>query len=846
MKVKKRGERGFERLHLDKITTRLTKLCYGLSDIVDPDMITQETVRQLYDGITTSEIDEISARCAENKKTLHPDYGILAARISVSNIHKNTPKLFSISCKLVYELIPSAMADKYYNFINKNSDVLDSMIIEDNDYLFDYFGIKTMESKYLLKVKNDKHKINEEYRLLDRPQYLYMRVAIAIHFKENFNIDDNSNKNDLFSNIKKTYKLLANKYYIHGSPTLFNGCAVNMQMLSCFLLGTKDSIEDIMDNLKNASIISKWAGGIGIGMSNIRSKGSYIKGTNGESKGLISQLKMFDDASDCWDQGGRRKGSMAIYLEPWHGDILEFLELKLHTGNEKLRARNLFYALWVPDLFMTRFDAKRKNPKADIKWSLFSPSTAPGLDDVYGDDFNRLYEQYEKEGRAIKTVDIEVITKAIFKSQRETGMPYITYKDHVNHKSNQMNIGVIKNSNLCAEIVEYSRHDSYACCTLASICLHKFVKKSMKIINSDIDTLIQYYDWNKLHDTAYAVCINLNHIVDVNSYPLKETQSNNFAYRPIAIGVQGLADVFGMFRIGFTSDQARRLNKLIFETIYHGALCASVDLAKQFGPYSAFDGSPFSKGLFQFNLWGVPVDSDEEKSFMWDWAKLRNDVIKYGTRNSLLTSAMPTATTSQINGSNECFEPYTRNIYTRKTLSGTFIIQNKHMVDHLMELGLWNDHMKNQILDAEGSIANIDSIPNDIKNLYKTAYELRQRDLIDMSADRGLFIDQTQSLNLYIKNSDDRSLAIAMLYGWSKGLKTGSYYIHTQKASDTTISTNVSIMREKLVKSESSNPLRQIIVEKSDNKSNINKHSDVKDEILSCKRDNPDCDSCGG
>ncbi|WP_426325605.1 ribonucleoside-diphosphate reductase subunit alpha [Pedobacter sp. R-06] len=735
-----------EAVQFDKITARIQKLCYSLnSDLVDPIDVAKKVIEGLYDGVTTSELDNLAAETAASLTTKHPDYALLASRIAVSNLHKNTIKSFSGTMKMLYEYFdPKAqkdaplIADDVYEIIEKNKDILDSSIIYDRDFGFDYFGFKTLEKSYLLKVNG---------QIVERPQHLFMRVSVGIH------------KEDIESAIK-TYNLMSERWFTHATPTLFNAATPKPQMSSCFLLTMQDdSIEGIYDTLKQTAKISQSAGGIGLSIHNIRATGSYIGGTNGTSNGIIPMLRVFNDTARYVDQGGgKRKGAFAIYLEPWHADVFEFLDLRKNHGKEEMRARDLFYALWINDLFMQRV-------KDNGDWTLFCPHEAPGLADCFGKEFEELYTKYEAEGRGRKTIKAQELWFAILDSQIETGTPYMLFKDAANSKSNQQNLGTIKSSNLCTEIIEYTSKDEVAVCNLASLALPRFV------INGA-------FDHQKLYDVTYQATLNLNKIIDHNYYPVPEAENSNMRHRPVGLGVQGLADAFILLRLPFESDEAKRLNKDIFETIYFASMTASHDLAVKNGPYQTFKGSPLSKGKFQFDLWNVTPDSGR-----WDWNALRKKVVKDGVYNSLLVAPMPTASTSQILGNNECFEPYTSNIYTRRVLSGEFVVVNKHLLKDLVALGLWNNDMKNQIILANGSIQAIDSIPDYIKELYKTVWEIKMRNIIDMAADRGAYICQSQSLNLFVNAPNTSKLTSMHFYAWEKGLKTGMYYLRTQAAS---------------------------------------------------------------
>jgi len=739
--IKRNGKK--ETIKFDKVTARIEKLSYSLSPLVNVIDVAKKTIEGIYAGVRTTELDNLAAETAASLTTIHPDYAILASRIAVSNLHKNTVKSFSATMRKLHEYTDKKtgkkmplIADDVMQIIDEHADLLDSSIIYDRDYGFDYFGFKTLEKSYLLRIDD---------KIAERPQHMYMRVAVGIH------------KDDIDEAIK-TYHLLSEKWMTHATPTLFNAGTPKPQMSSCFLLTMKeDSIEGIYDTLKQTAKISQSAGGIGLSIHNIRATGSYIGGTNGTSNGIIPMLRVFNDTARYVDQGGgKRKGAFAIYLEPWHADVFEFLDLRKNHGKEELRARDLFYALWIPDLFM-----KRVEENGD--WSLFCPNEAPGLSECWGKQFEKLYEQYEKESRARKTIKAQDLWFAILESQIETGTPYMLYKDAANSKSNQQNLGTIKNSNLCTEIMEYTSKDEVAVCNLASVALPRFVMNGK-------------FDHQKLYEVTYQATKNLNKIIDNNFYPIEEARNSNMKHRPIGLGVQGLADVFILLRLPFESDLAKLLNKNIFETIYFAAMTASKDLAKEQGSYETFTGSPVSKGIFQFDMWKV-TPSDR-----WDWTALKEEVKKYGVRNSLLIAPMPTASTSQIFGNNECFEPYTSNIYTRRVLSGEFIVVNKHLLKDLIELGLWNNGMKNKIIAANGSVQNIEEIPADIKELYKTVWEIKQRNIIDMAADRGAYICQSQSLNLFVDSPTTSKLTSMHFYAWKKGLKTGMYYLRTQAA----------------------------------------------------------------
>jgi ribonucleoside-diphosphate reductase alpha chain len=748
--IKRDGRR--ESVKFDKVTARIEKLSYGLdSNFVQPIEVAKKVVSGIYDGVTTAELDNLAAETAASMTTKHPDYAILAARVAISNLHKNTLKSFSATMKRLYTYVDSKtgenaslIAKEVYDVIRQNASLLDSTIIYDRDYAYDYFGYKTLEKSYLLKV---------EGQIVERPQHMLMRVAIGIH------------QDDIQAAIE-TYHLLSEKWFTHATPTLFNAGTPKPQMSSCFLLTVKeDSISGIYDTLKNCAMISQSAGGIGLSIHDVRATGSYIKGTNGQSNGIVPMLRVFNDTARYVDQGGgKRKGSFAIYMEPWHADIFDFLDLKKNHGKEEQRARDLFYALWIPDLFMQRVEA-------NDTWSLFDPHECPGLSDTHSAEFVKLYEKYELEGKARKTIKAQDLWFAIMESQIETGTPYMLYKDHANSKSNQKNLGTIKSSNLCTEIIEYTAPDEVAVCNLASIALPKFVEQGKDGF--------MHFNHQKLYEITKVITRNLNKIIDLNYYPVPEAEKSNKRHRPIGIGVQGLADAFCLLRMPFDSDEARQLNKDVFETIYYGAMESSMELAIKNGPYETWAGSPVSEGIFQFDMWGVKPDSNR-----WDWEKLKKDVVQHGVRNSLLLAPMPTASTSQILGNNECFEPFTSNIYVRRVLSGEFVVVNKYLLKDLVKLGLWNEEMKNNLVRASGSIQPIPNIPQNIKDLYKTAWEIKQRSLLDMSADRGAFICQSQSLNIFMEEANFGKLTSMHFYAWKKGLKTGMYYLRTRAASD--------------------------------------------------------------
>jgi len=736
-----------EAVHFDKITSRIMKLSYGLQvnsdDIIE---ISKKVIQGIYNNVTTTELDNLAAETSASFTTQHPDFAVLAARIAVSNLHKNTQKSFSEVAEILYNYIdPKTQekaplySDEVYAVVKENADRIDSAIIYERDYHFDYFGFKTLERSYLLRTNG---------KITERPQHMFMRVAIGIH------------KHDIDAAIE-TYNLMSEKWFVHATPTLFNAGTPKAQMSSCFLLSMKeDSIDGIFETLKRCAVISQSAGGIGLNIHNIRATGSYIKGTNGVSNGIIPMLRVFNDTARYVDQGGgKRKGAFAIYLETWHADIIEFLDLRKNHGKEEMRARDLFPALWVSDLFMKRVEA-------NAEWSLFCPNEAKGLEELYGAAFEERFIQLEQEGKQRRTIPARELWNSILESQIETGTPYILYKDAANEKSNQKNLGTIKCSNLCTEIIEYTAPDEVAVCNLASISLPRFVTDGTN------------FDFKKLYEISKIVTRNLNKVIDGNYYPLPEAENSNKRHRPVGIGVQGLADAFMLLRLPFESEEAAILNRDIFETIYFGAMEASMELAKENGAYETFKGSPLSEGKFQFDLWNVtPTDR-------WNWEALRADVVKYGVRNSLLLAPMPTASTSQILGNNECFEPYTSNVYNRRVLSGEFAVVNKHLLKDLISLGLWNDKMKNRLIAENGSVQNIQEIPQELKDIYKTVWEIKQRSIIDMAADRGAYICQSQSLNLFVDQPNFAKLTSMHFHAWRKGLKTGMYYLRTKAAAD--------------------------------------------------------------
>ena len=743
--VKRNGRR--EDVSFDKITARVKKLCYGLSNYVDPVAISMKVIQGLYDGVTTTELDNLAAETAATMAPVHPDYAMLAARIAISNLHKNTSKDFCQTMQDLHDYIDpktgeqaGLISSKMLEVTNKHCARINSAIIYDRDFEFDFFGFKTLERSYLLRMKGE---------VVERPQHMLMRVALGIHGED-------------LDLALETYELMSQKWFIHATPTLFNAGTPKPQLSSCFLLSmTEDSIPGIFDTLTRCAKISQSAGGIGLSVHNVRATGSYIKGTGGTSNGLVPMLQVYNDTARYVDQGGgKRKGAFAVYLEPWHADVFEFLDLKKNHGKEEMRARDLFYAMWIPDLFMQRV-------QEGGDWTLFDPNEAPGLFDVHSGEFDALYHKYEQEGRGRKSVKAQEVWFAILESQIETGTPYILYKDAANRKSNQKNLGTIRSSNLCTEIIEYTSPDEVAVCNLGSLNLSKFV-------NTDTHD----FDHQRLHEVTRVLTRNLNRVIDVNYYPIEEARNSNMRHRPVGLGVQGLADAFILMGLAFDSPEARKVNRDIFETIYHAALTQSVEEAKADGPYQSFQGSPASEGVLQYDMWGV------EPSDRWDFTSLKADIKEHGLRNSLLVAPMPTASTSQILGNNECFEPYTANIYTRRTLSGEFVIVNKHLLKDLHRLGLWNETMKQRLMAANGSVQHIEEIPEELRARYKTVYEISQKVIIDMAADRGAFVCQSQSMNLFVEDPNFGKLSSMHFYAWKSGLKTGMYYLRSKAAVD--------------------------------------------------------------
>ena len=799
-----------EPLKLEKISSRIKKLTYGLHDMVDPDLVSTKVVSGLYDGVSSTELDQLSAETAASMITTHPDYGKLAARIAITALYKDVPKDFSGIAKKLYEYInpktgekAGMISDEVYEVIKNNADALDAMIVHDRDFNFDYFGFMTLKKSYLLKVNGN---------AAETPQHLYMRVAVGI-WRDNLEM------------VQKTYDMLSQGLFTHATPTLFNAGTNRPQLSSCFLLDIDDdSIPGIYKTLSDCAKISQSAGGIGINIHKIRAKGSYIKGTNGYSNGIIPMLRVFNETARYVDQGGgKRKGSIAVYLEPWHGDVFDFLDLRKNQGKEELRARDLFLALWIPDLFMQRVEQGGN-------WTLFSPEQVPGLIDAYDSPdnkaFTELYEKYEAEGKGLKTVKARELWEKILDSQIETGTPYMLYKDACNYKSNQKNLGTIKSSNLCTEIIEYTDKNETAVCNLASIALPKYVTiPSGKV--REKDKKLRKFDFKYLYDVTYQATVNLNQVIDINYYPTDETSTSNFKHRPIGLGVQGLADTFAVMGLPFDSDDARKLNKDIFETIYFAALTASKDLAKTHGSYSSFEGSPSSQGLLQYDLWGL---NENDLSGMWDFASLKEEIKQFGLRNSLLIAPMPTASTAQILGNNECFEPFTANIYKRNTLSGEYAIINKHLVEDLVNLGIWSDNLRMKLIIDNGSVQNIDEIPSDIKEVYKTVWEIKGKSILEMARDRNYFIDQSQSLNMFMAEPTVSKLSSAHFYGWKIGLKTGMYYLRTKPKAQALKGLGIDISS----------------IQQTEKKPEIEiKPMEDEVDIPQCRLDDPDCLVCG-
>jgi len=800
--IKRDGRR--EEVKFDKITTRIERLCYGLDPgHVQPVEVAKKVIMGLFDGVSTVQLDDLAAETAAALTAAHPDYAILAARIAISNLHKETKKSFSDTMRDLHRYVdpitgaPAGLiADDVMELIETHSETLDSAIIYSRDFDYDYFGFKTLERSYLLKLDN---------KVVERPQHMLMRVSVGIH-KENITA------------ALETYELLSERWFTHATPTLFNAGTPKPQLSSCFLLSLKeDSIDGIYDTLKQTAKISQSAGGIGLSIHNLRATGSYIKGTNGTSNGIVPMLRVFNDTARYVDQGGgKRKGSFAIYLEPWHADIFDFLELKKNHGKEELRARDLFYALWIPDLFMKRVEANGT-------WSLFCPNEAPGLHECWGEEFEALYQRYESEDRARKTIKAQDLWNAILESQIETGTPYMLYKDACNRKSNQQNLGTIRSSNLCTEIVEYTSPDEVAVCNLASIALPRFIKSDLTL------------DHQRLFEITKTITRNLNRIIDVNYYPVTEARNSNFRHRPIGIGIQGLADTFIMMRYPFDSPEAGQLNKEIFETVYFGAMTASMELAREHGPYESYAGSPVSKGIFQYDMWGV------QPGPRWDWADLKAQVAAHGIRNSLLLAPMPTASTSQILGNNECFEPYTSNLYSRRVLSGEFVVVNKHLLRDLIQEGIWSLDLKNKIIAHNGSIQDIPEIPQSIKALYKTSWEISQKTVIDMAAGRGAYICQSQSMNIFLPNANFAKLTSMHFYAWKAGLKTGMYYLRTKAA--------VNAVKFTLDSQVQASPLAQSALASPQLAPSPQILAVPREEAMaqiSCSLENPDnCEACG-
>ena len=807
-----------EQVKFDKISSRIRKQTYGLNeDYVDYFQVAQKVISGLYDGVTSSELDKLSAETAASMITTHPDYGKLAARITITSLYKDVAKEFSTVAKELYEYInpvndePAGLiSDEVYAIIEKNATALNAMIVHDRDFNFDYFGYKTLEKSYLLQRHG---------KPAETPQQMYMRVSVGI-WRDNLEM------------VQKTYDLLSQGLFTHATPTLFNSGTKRPQMSSCFLLDIDDdSIPGIYKTLSDCAKISQSAGGIGVNIHKIRAKGSYIKGTNGWSNGIVPMLRVFNETARYVDQGGgKRKGSIAVYLEPWHGDVFDFLDLRKNHGKEEMRTRDLFLALWIPDLFMKRVEE-------DGVWTLFSPEAVPGLIDAYDTPenkaFTELYEKYEAEGKGLKTVKARELWEKVLTSQIETGTPYMLYKDAANYKSNQKNLGTIKSSNLCTEILEFTDKNEIAVCNLASIALSRYVVIPTGKVREK-DKKLRKFDFQKLYEVTYQATVNLNQVIDVNFYPTEETQNSNFKHRPIGLGVQGLADTFAMLGIAFESDEARKLNQDIFETIYFAALTASKDLAKTHGAYSSFQGSPASQGLLQYNLWGL---NENDLSGLWDFNVLKAEIKEFGLRNSLLVAPMPTASTAQILGNNECFEPFTSNLYKRNTLSGEYAIVNKHLVEDLVNNGLWTDNIRMKLFINNGSVQEIEEIPADIREVYKTVWEMKGKSILEMARDRNYFIDQSQSLNMFMAEPTMSKLSSAHFYGWKLGLKTGMYYLRTKP--------KASAIKGLGIDTSGMQSLDKVLVVETP-KPEINPDFNPDDfNSAVCSLDNPDCEACG-
>ncbi len=750
-----------ENVSYDKITTRILRLCYGLNmSFIDPAQISWKVIQGIYAGVTTCQLDNLASETCAMMSTVHPDYGTLAARIFTNNLHKETEKVFSNVVENLYNHTHPKTGDHmplvgetFYKNVLANKDALNSAILYDRDYSFSFFGLKTLERAYLLRI-------NE--KVAERPQHLIMRVAVALHGQN-------------MEKILQTYNDMSMRYFIHATPTLFNAGTMRAGLSSCFLLtatSKDDSIENIYKLLSDCAIISKYSGGIGISIHDIRAKGSLIRSTNGKSEGIIPMLVMFDKSARYVTQSNKRPGSVAVYLEPWHAEIREFLKLKENAGAEEFRARSLFYGLWIPDLFMKK--AKSDDPEYQ-KWALFCPNEAPGLADVYGDDFEALYEKYVREGRHRKLISARDLLYEIIESQIKTGGPYMCFKDAANRKNNQRHIGTLRGSNLCVEVVQYTSSEEVSTCNLGSIGLPSYIKYGKGGGKPS-------YDFQLLHDKVKVVTKNLDRVIDETHYPIEKARYSNMRHRPIGVGVSGLADTFSLMRYPFDSPEARSLNKVIFETIYHACVEASCELAEELGPYESYPGSEFSKGKFQWNLWEEEQGTPVVHSGLWNWDELRDKVLRHGMRNSLLTAPMPTASTSQIIGFNEAFEPYSSNIFKRETLSGEFQLVNRHLLNELCELGIWNEQIKDQIIARRGSVQGISEIPDDIQERYKTVWETSQRVIIDMAADRGPYVDQSQSMNIFMAEPNFKKLSALHMYTWSKGLKTGCYYLKSKAA----------------------------------------------------------------
>ena len=838
--IKRNGKH--ERVSFDKIIARIENLCYGLNNKwVDPIIVAKDTIKNMYNGISTEEIDFLSADICASQILIHPDFNKLAARLCISNLHKTTDdNILSVTEKLYRNCDKNGshsplISEELYQLIQDKHEVIEKQIDYDRDFNFNFFGIKTLERSYLMRIKNHKtHPLLKDIKetklrlkygmIVERPQHLIMRVSLGIHGSD-------------LDRAFETYEYISNLYFTHATPTMYNSGTPRAQMSSCFLLGMEDSIDGIFKTISDAARISKWSGGIGIHISDIRGYGSLIRGTNGTSDGTVPLARVLSMVAKYVNQGGKRNGSIALYVEPWHTDIWQFCELRKNTGEEELRARDLFLALWVPDIFMERVDSNGV-------WSLMCPDECPGLTTAYGEEFTRLYEKYESEGKFKKQIRARALWEHILVSQIETGMPYMAYKDNVNRKTNQINIGTIQSSNLCCEIMQYSDHEEYAVCNLASICLPRFLEEK--------DGHLEY-NYEKLYKVVRMVTYNLNRVIDLNYYPTPETKKSNMRHRPIGLGVQGLADVYNKLGFPFGSSEARLVNKKIFETIYFASLTESNEIAKTDGAYSTFEGSPFSKGILQFDMWGL---KDSDLVMNYDWNSLKESIKEHGTRNSLVTALMPTASTSQIMGNNECIEPYHTNMYIRTTIAGEYIVINENLVRDLVDRGLWTQEVRNELLFDNGSVQKIDCIPDDLKKIYLTAFEIKQNAIVKQAVERGPFIDQSQSMNIFMAEPNFMQLTKCHFYGWKNGIKTGLYYLRSCPAVDPIKfgldSSEVKRIKSKrgIIDNEETGPIQPVVsVEPSDPRRINEIENDLTDEIRKGRFQRPtnldDCEMCG-